>query len=59
MLQLPGPPALSAFRIAKLLERLRALESTITHVAARFVHFIDLAQPLSAAEQRILGQLLT
>jgi phosphoribosylformylglycinamidine synthase len=59
MLQLPGPPALSAFRIAKLLERLRALESTITQLSAHFVHFIELAQPLSAAEQRILAQLLT
>src|SRR5215469_14179561 len=59
MLQLPGPPALSAFRIAKLLERLRALEPTITQVSARFVHFVELAQPLSASEQGILAQLLT
>src|SRR5215472_5819175 len=59
MLQLPGPPALSAFRIAKLLERLRALDSTIAQVSARFMHFIDLAQPLSASEQEVLAQLLT
>ena len=29
MLQLTGPPALSAFRIVKLLERLRRLEPAI------------------------------
>ena len=59
MLQLAGPAALSAFRIAKLLERLRALEPTITGVAARFMHFIDLSAPLTAREQGILAQLLT
>ena len=59
MLQLAGPAALSAFRIAKLLERLRARAPEIAQLAARFVHFIDLAQPLSAREQGILAQLLT
>ena len=59
MLQLAGPAAFSAFRIAKLLERLQAREPQITEVAARFVHFIDLGQPLSAREQGILAQLLT
>ncbi len=59
MLQLPGPAALSAFRIAKLLERLRARAPGIAELSARFVHFIDLAQPLSAREQGILAQLLT
>ena len=59
MLQWAGPAALSAFRIAKLLERLRARAPEIVQVSARFVHFIDLAQPLSAHEQGILAQLLT
>src|SRR5689334_2488387 len=59
MLQLAGPAALSPFRIAKLLERLQAREPQIIAVAARFVHFIDLGQPLSAREQAILAQLLT
>ena len=35
MLQLPGPPALSAFRIAKLLERLQALEPAVTSGSTR------------------------
>src|SRR6516225_4405385 len=59
MLQLAGPAALSAFRLAKLLERLRALEPTVAELAARFVHFVDLAEPLSPQQQEILRQLLS
>jgi phosphoribosylformylglycinamidine synthase len=59
MLQLAGPAALSAFRLAKLLERLRALEPRVAELAARFVHFVDLAEPLSTQQQEILRQLLS
>ena len=59
MLLLPGPPALSTFRIAKLLERLQALEPTVQGLEARFLHFADLAAPLSAPERAVLEQLLT
>ena len=59
MLQVPGPPALSAFRLAKLLERLTALDSAISGLEARFTHFADLTRPLGADEQRVLIQLLT
>jgi phosphoribosylformylglycinamidine synthase len=59
MLQIPGPPALSAFRIAKLLDRLGALEPAVTGLAARFMHFAELARPLSAPEREVLAELLT
>jgi phosphoribosylformylglycinamidine synthase len=59
MLQIPGAPALSAFRIAKLLDRLSALEPRVRALDARFVHFADVAQPLTGAERAILAQLLT
>src|SRR5580658_6505364 len=59
MLQLAGPSALSAFRIAKLLDRLTALDAAVSGLAARFRHFIDLAQPLSEQERDVLAQLLT
>ena len=59
MLQIPGPPALSPFRITKLLERLQAVEPGVNALDARFVHFVDLAQPLDPAQQAVLGQLLT
>jgi phosphoribosylformylglycinamidine synthase len=59
MLQLPGPRALSAFRIAKLLDRLTALEPSVRALDARFMHFADLAQPLTDAQRAVLLQLLT
>jgi phosphoribosylformylglycinamidine synthase len=59
MLQLPGAPALSAFRIAKLLTRLAALEPAVASLEARFIHFVDTARALQPAELRILQQLLT
>ena len=59
MLEIPGAPALSAFRIAKLLDRLRALEPAVRELAARFVHFADLERPLTPPERGLLAQLLT
>jgi phosphoribosylformylglycinamidine synthase len=59
MLQFAGPPALSAFRIAKLLDRLSALDSAVRSLDARFVHFADLAQALNAGERERLAELLT
>jgi phosphoribosylformylglycinamidine synthase len=59
MLLIEGPPALSAFRIAKLLQRLRALAPGVRSLDARFVHFADLSAPLSTAQQAVLAQLLT
>src|SRR5215469_11401456 len=59
LLQLPGAPALSAFRLAKLLARLVALEPAVRALDSRFVHFVDLERPLAAAELGILERLLT
>ncbi len=59
MLEIPGAPALSAFRIAKLLERLAAVEPAVRGLTARFVHFADLERPLETSERGVLGQLLT
>jgi phosphoribosylformylglycinamidine synthase len=59
MLQLAGPPALSAFRITKLLERLSALEPQVRGLEAHFAHFVDLGQPLGAGERAVLAELLT
>src|ERR1700736_3351964 len=58
MLQLPGAPALSAFRIAKLLARLATLEPAVRSLEARFIHFVDTARPLELAERAILQHLL-
>jgi phosphoribosylformylglycinamidine synthase len=59
MLQIPGAPALSAFRIAKLLSRLQALDPRVTALESRFVHFADLERPLAPAEREVLERLLT
>ena len=56
---MPGPAALSAFRLAKLLERLRALEPSVSALDARFMHFIAASRALSAHEHTVLEQLLT
>ncbi|MGH8139246.1 MAG: phosphoribosylformylglycinamidine synthase [Steroidobacteraceae bacterium] len=59
MLQLPGAPALSAFRLAKLCARLATLEPAVQALDARFVHFADTTRALTEAERQILQQLLT
>ncbi len=59
MLHLQGAPALSDFRIAKLLNRLRAREPAITGLGSRFVHFIDVRRALTGEEMDVLRQLLT
>ena len=59
MLEIPGSPALSSFRITKLLDRLRALDPAVTGLTAAFVHFVDMERALSAAESDLLRRLLT
>src|SRR5215213_9008727 len=59
MLELPGAAALSEFRIAKLVESLKAREPRVTGLSARFMHFVELEGQLNAVEERILSQLLT
>jgi phosphoribosylformylglycinamidine synthase len=59
MLEIPGAPALSAFRIAKLLDRLATIEPGVRTLTARFVHFADLERALDAAAAAVLRQLLT
>jgi phosphoribosylformylglycinamidine synthase len=59
MLLIPGAPALSSFRIAKLLARLQALQPQVTALESSFVHFVDLERELVAAERDVLVRLLT
>ncbi len=59
ILALPGAPALSGFRIDKLLERLRRLEPAVRAVSAQFVHFAALARALTAQERERLERLLS
>src|SRR5258708_4210298 len=59
MLILRGSPALSPFRLAKLRQDLAAAGIPAVALAAEFVHVVDLARELTAAERSLLEQLLT
>ena len=59
MLHLPGSAAMSAFRVEKLLDRLRPSHPALRGIATRYEHFVDLAAPLDAAEHALLEKLLT
>ncbi len=59
MLILPGSQGLSAFRAQRLLSQLQAIDSAVLGVNARFLHFIDVASPLSEDDLARLDALLT
>lgn len=58
MLQFRGGPALSSFRIQKLLESLRGLLPEVEAVDAQFLYFVDTEGLLGNAEQAVLERLL-
>ncbi|VDZ62267.1 phosphoribosylformylglycinamidine synthase (plasmid) [Klebsiella aerogenes] len=55
---LRGSPALSAFRINKLLARFQAANLPVSTLYAEYVHFADLSAPLSDEERERLVRLL-
>lgn len=55
---LRGSPALSDFRREKLLGQLQSAGLPITDIAAEFVHFVDLQQPLTNEQHLVLNRLL-
>jgi len=59
MLILRGSPALSPFRLAKLLQDLTAGGVPAVALAAEFVHVVDTARELTTTERSLLDQLLT
>ncbi len=58
MLQLSGPPALSPFRISKLLATLQAEEPSVRALSTAYVHLVDVARELDPRETAVLGRLL-
>ena len=59
MFSLLGAPALSQFRLDKLLQSLQARDSRVGAVSSRLIHFVDAAQALNESELELLGKLLT
>ncbi len=55
---LRGSPALSAFRINKLLARFQAAGLRVHNIYAEYVHFADLNAPLNDDEHAQLERLL-
>ena len=58
MLELPGQPALSDFRLAKLTRVLQSNDKRVKAVQARFSYFIELSKPLSKTQKQRLNALL-
>ena len=58
MLRLRGAPALSAFRLNKLEQRLAEKVGQPVALYVEFIHFVDLEQSLTTVEMRLLEQLL-
>ena len=59
MLILRGSPALSPFRLAKLLQDLTAAGLPARALGAEFVHVVETSGDLTAAQQAVLEKLLT
>ncbi|NMR24515.1 phosphoribosylformylglycinamidine synthase [Pseudoalteromonas sp. NEC-BIFX-2020_015] len=59
MLILRGAPALSDFRVQKILARCQQAQLPVTNVYAEYAHFADLTAELSSDEQIKLEKLLT
>tara|TARA_R110002096_G_scaffold6305_15_gene29348 strand:- start:13047 stop:16925 length:3879 start_codon:yes stop_codon:yes gene_type:complete len=58
MLEVPGQPALSNFRIAKLTRALKRLDDRVSALAANYVYLIDQTGELSRDERSRLDALL-
>jgi len=55
---LRGSPALSAFRVTKLLARFQDAHLPVSDIYAEYVHFVDVSAPLADAEKVRLQRLL-
>ncbi|WP_028771652.1 phosphoribosylformylglycinamidine synthase [Shewanella waksmanii] len=54
-----GAPALSAFRVQKLMEACKSADLPVTDIYAEFIHLADLTESLEENEQQQLAKLLT
>ncbi len=58
MLLFEGAPALSTFRLERLLAALKHVEPSVGRLRADYLHFVDLLRPLAPAETAVLHRLL-
>ncbi len=59
MISLLGAPALSPFRLSRLLQELQALNPRVRTISSRLIHWADVSETLSEPELALLGKLLT
>jgi phosphoribosylformylglycinamidine synthase len=59
MFSVLGAPALSQFRLEKLLETLRAANPRVSGISSRHIHFVDDVEPLDENQLEVLDKLLT
>ncbi|MDO6691785.1 phosphoribosylformylglycinamidine synthase [Aliiglaciecola sp. 3_MG-2023] len=59
MLVLRGAPALSDFRVEKLLQRFTSAQLPIAEIYAEYVHFAQIESEITAEQKQVLTQLLT
>jgi phosphoribosylformylglycinamidine synthase len=59
MFSLFGAPALSQFRLDQLLRALKEIDSRVTTLSSRWIHFVDTNRELLESELGVLGKLLT
>ena len=59
MFSLLGAPALSQFRLEKLLQSLKSREPRVVAVSSRLIHFVDAVRTLDESQLEVLGKLLT
>ena len=59
MFSLLGAPALSQFRLDKLLQSLQAQDRRVSGISSRYLHFADAPHPLGENELALLAKLLT
>ena len=53
-----GAPAWSAFRLARLQQKLQQVDAGVNGLLARYCYFVDVVQPLDAVALSRMGQLL-
>ena len=58
MLTFSGAPALSDFRLDKVLAAIRGRVAQVEAIDTRFLHFVDTGAPLTASETDVLQALL-
>ncbi|MCK5889313.1 MAG: phosphoribosylformylglycinamidine synthase [Methylococcales bacterium] len=59
MLKILGTPALSDYRLNKLLIQVQAINPKIEQLSTRFVHFVDVEQTLDGQQIQLLNRLLS